>query len=207
MLGEPGVSLLGFYDGPDPGTALDAFNHGTTFTDGWEVREFADLVTSAPANATSGTRGLFHTVSVQNLTSSVMSQVINQTKYWGSRPLRSGVFISYDVEPFAFDYSRNAVDSAWPHKSNALPINIYYAWTSATDDSYYHDAALESAQILTQTAKADGQQELPLYPNYCLADTPVTQMYGSNVQRIASIAKAIDPDNIMRFLTTFFKFE
>ena len=209
VLGEPLVSLLGFYDGPNPGNALDAFNHGTPLTNQWKVRDFGNLVTSTPSNDTGNTRGLFHTVSVKNLTLPIMMQVINQTKFWGTRLLRSDTFISYDVEPFAFDYSRNAIDSAWPHNSNGLPINIYYAWALPTDDDFYHAAAIESARVLTETAIADGQQldGLSLYPNYALAGTPVAEMYGGNVQRLASVEQAIDPNNVMKDLTTFFDFE
>ena len=208
LLGVMEVSLLGFYDGPNPGDAFNAFKIARPLDNGWKVRNFDSLVRSSPSNDTGNTRGLFHTVSVKNLTLPIMNQVINQTKYWSAHLLRSGVFVSYDVEPFAYDYSRNAVDSAWPHTSNGLPINLYYTWTLAADDAYFHAAAIESARVLTDTAIADGQQldDVTLYPNYALYDTPVAEMYGANLARLASVEKAIDPNNVMKNLTTFFNF-
>lgn len=37
----------------------------------------------------------------------------------------------------------------------------------------------------------------PLYGNYALADTPLEAMYGANVERLTSIKKKVDPENVM----------
>lgn len=212
LLGSTGVSLLAFYDGPDPGTTLAAFDGINTFTEGWGPKSFSDLVRSSPANATAGQRGLFHTVSLQRYSEPLLQQIANQSHYYGTRPFRSGSFISYDVEPFAENYGRFANangGSSWPHSTSPLPLNLYFAWTSALDDDYYKQAALEPARIITEQAIAEGQDlsSFSLYPNYAVAGTSATVLYGEQNAATLRAAKAkYDPTNIMG-QTTSFSFE
>jgi len=206
------VSLLGFYDGPDPGKTLSAFDGLKTFTDGWGQMSFGDLVRSSPANATANQRGLFHTVSLQSYSEPLLQQIANQSNYYGTRPFKSGSFISYDVEPFLENYGKVANSnggSAWPHASSPLPLNLYFAWTDPLDDDYYKSAVLATADLLTKQAKAEGQDlsSYTLYPNYAVTGTTAKQLYGSKNAATLRAAKAkYDPDNVMA-LTTFFSFE
>lgn len=215
-MGVPGVSLLFFYDDENPGTAVDYFNAPSTsakpFTDSWKAQSFSDLVRATPSNATAYTRGLFHTVSLESYSLPLLQQIANQSAFWGSRPLRSGTFISYDVEPFLKDWAKNAEGQgkagAWPHETSPLPLNIYYAWTNPLDDEFYRNAAIESAALLTSQAKAEGQQidDMYLYPNYALSGTPTVQIFGEeNTARLSSLQKQYDPSGVMDH-TTYFDF-
>lgn len=214
VAGIPGISLLGFYDGPSPGDALSAYfdapaTTAKTFTDGWKSQSFTDLVRSAPANATAGTRGLFHTVSLKSYSLPIIQQIANQSVYWGTRPLRSGVFISYDVEPFLQNWSDgHAQDAAYPHKNSPLPLNLYFAWTNPLDDAFYAAAAKESARLLTDLANSEGQNlsQYTLYPNYAIAGTSPADLFGQqNAARLAQLKQQYDPSNVMG-LTTYFSF-
>lgn len=40
-------------------------------------------------------------------------------------------------------------------------------------------------------------EQLSLYGNYALGDTPLEAMYGVNVERLARIKKVVDPKNVM----------
>lgn len=171
------------------------------------------MVRATPSNATGGTRGLFHSISVQKFSLPLLQQIANQSAYWGTRPLRSGLFISYDVEPFLQNWANNAdgkgKTGAWPHDKSPLPLNIYFAWTSPLDDGFYRDAALESARVLRDFARAEGQdlEGLYIYPNYALAGTPSAQVYGTeSALRLTSLKKVYDPSNVMG-LTTYLPFQ
>lgn len=209
LLDSTGVSLLAFYDGPDPGTAFSAFDGLSTFTDGWGNMTFSDLVRSAPSNVTAGLRGAFHTVSLKSYSEPLLQQIVNQSHYYGTQLLKSAFFISYDVEPFLATYGKYADKlgpSAWPHSTSPLPLNLYFAWLSPSDDDYYRQAIVESANLLSNQAKAEGQDlsSYSLYPNYAITGTNATQLYGdANAATLRKAKAKYDPQNVMG-LTTFF---
>ena len=60
-------------------------------------------------------------------------------------------------------------------------------------------AIRESTDNLRAVALKDGQdvKEAALYPNYALFDTPLEDMYGTNVQRLRAVRRAIDPEDVM----------
>ncbi|PWY97599.1 FAD-binding domain-containing protein [Testicularia cyperi] len=210
VLGQPGVSLLGFYDGDSPpAEAFAAFNQdkASTFTDDWSSRSFIDLVRSAPSNLTSGQRGAFHTVSLQRYSKELLNLIVSELKYYGTTGLlKSATFISYDVEPF-LPYSQYATDSAWPHSTNALPLNIYFAWTDPGQDAFWQAAIKATANKIAAQAKAEGQKldNLYLYPNYAVTGTDPAAIYGPNLARLSALRKQYDPKDVMG-LTTFFPF-
>lgn len=170
---------------------------------------FLDLVQSSPSNITSGHRGLFHTVSLQRYSEPLLKQIVNQSNYYGSQVSgESNFFISYDVEPFLNTYGKGRFGSAWPHNTSPLPLNIYFAWFSSNDDSFFRKAAIDSANLLTNQALAEGQElsSFSLYPNYAINSTSATQLYGTDNAAILQKTKVkYDPDNVMG-LTTFFDF-
>ncbi|KAI0752556.1 FAD-binding domain-containing protein [Daedaleopsis nitida] len=205
VIGEPGVSLLMFYDSPTPPDGIfDDFLAIPYFTKDVKTRPFLDLVTVAPSNATGGTRAIFHTVSLLEYTPTIMEAVLNETKVWGPKlSLQSGTFISYDVEPFLSSLFTHAPEgsSAYPpsRSRGLLPLNIYYAYTDVTEDDTMHDAARQSAAQLTQVAVAAGQDiaDAALYTNYAIYDTPLERMYGDNVGKLQALKAKYDPGNVM----------
>lgn len=210
VLGQPGVILLGFYDGPTPpANAFAEFDksQARTFTDDWKTRSLLDLVKSAPSDLQGGQRGAFHTVSLEKYSKPLLDLIVSELKYYGSQSfLHSGTLISYDVEPF-LPYSQFAQDAAWPHKTNALPLNLYFAWTNPAEDAFWTKAIKDSAAKITAQAKSEGQNldNLYLYPNYAIAGTPSSELYGPNLGRLSQLKKQFDPQDVMG-LTTYFPF-
>lgn len=207
FLGQPGVSLLAFYDGENPpaGT-FDMFDSARPFTADWKARGFTDLVRSAPSNATAGHRGAFHTVSLTSYSQSLIEFIVAELNHYGSIGWQhSAFFLSYDVEPF-LDYPSKP--AAWKHDNSPKPLNIYFAWDSPLDDAFWRKEIVATADRITQKARDEGQKldGLLLYPNYAIDSTPIDRIYdAASRQRLRSIKARIDPTNVMG-LTTFFKF-
>jgi hypothetical protein len=115
---------------------------------------------------------------------------------------RSGILVSYDVEPFLSTvFSHTNSTTAYPPSRGRglLPLIIYYAWTAPFMDNEFHDAIRHSAAFLTDRASAEGQdiECAPLYGNYAIYDTPIERLYGDNMPRLRRVKAAVDPDNIM----------
>lgn len=210
LLGQPGVILLGFYDDPNPpaGTFAEfSTSEAQPFTDAWKTQTILQLVQGTPSDVQGGQRGAFHTVSLQKYSKTLLDLIISELKYYGSQTLlHSGTLISYDVEPF-LPYSQYATDSAWPHNTNALPLNLYFAWTNPAEDAFWTNAIKASAAKITAQAQSEGQNlgDLYLYPNYAIAGTPSSQLYGPNLDRLSQLKKQFDPSDVMG-LTTYFAF-
>ncbi|RDX52375.1 FAD dependent oxidoreductase [Lentinus brumalis] len=205
LLGGPGVSLLLFYDYPTPPAGIfDDFLAIPHLSKDVSTRTFSDLVQAAPSDATAGTRGIFHTVSLLEYTPNIMAAVVNETKFWGQRlSLASGSFISYDVEPFLPTLLSHAPEgsSAYPpsRARGLLPLNIYYAYGAEAADNDMYEAARQSAAHLTQVAVSEGQDvaDAALYGNYAIFDTPLERVVGSNLDRLKGLKAQYDPGNVM----------
>jgi hypothetical protein len=80
-----------------------------------------------------------------------------------------------------------------------LPLNIFYSWTDESFDDDFYKAARASATALSNVAMAEGQSVLgaPVYPNYAMFDTPLANMYGSNLPSLRSLKSVVDPKNVM----------
>lgn len=117
--------------------------------------------------------------------------------------MKGGIFISYDVEPFLSDiYTHNLDTTAFPpvRSLGLLPFNIYYAWISSIFDTDFQAAARASAATVRNAAIAEGQTAIagaPVYPNYAIFDTPLSDIYGSNLPFLQSLKATIDPTNVM----------
>ncbi|KAF7311780.1 FAD-binding PCMH-type domain-containing protein [Mycena indigotica] len=201
---QPGVSHIMFYDGPTaPSGIFDDFLAIPHFTKDVKTRSFLDLVQSAPSDATSGTRGAFHTVGLRSYSKTMIDAIINETIYWGAAlTLAGAAFVSYDIEPFLPSiYTHGTLPKAFPFTAEPfIPLNLYYAWAPSLTDGFFHDALRASAAHLTQVALADGQTGVdtaPLYPNYALIGTPLSRIYGSNLATMQAVKAIVDPTNVM----------
>ncbi|KAG5640496.1 hypothetical protein DXG03_008325, partial [Asterophora parasitica] len=204
ILGLPGISQLLFYDGPTPPAGIfDDFLAIHSFTKDISTRDFLSLVKSSPANATYGTRAIFNTVSLIDYTPSLLQAIVNETVFWGAHlTLKSGAFISYDVEPFLPSlFTHATTSSAYPPSRNIglSPLNIYYAWALELFDNDFHKAARKSAARIRELAIAEGQNVAgaAVYPNYAIYDTPVSELYGSNLPAMQALKARVDPGNVM----------
>ncbi|KAG6835290.1 hypothetical protein H0H93_003067, partial [Arthromyces matolae] len=135
-------------------------------------------------------------------TPALLDAIYNETVFWGAGlSLISGLFISYDVEPFFTSLFSHGDDSAYPpsRTQGLLPLNIYYGWgLSISDDAMQQAARLSAAQIKA-VALSEGQDisDAVVYPNYAIYDTPLEGLYGANVERLQALKASVDPDNVM----------
>ncbi|KAN0062193.1 hypothetical protein ACQY0O_005373 [Thecaphora frezii] len=202
MLGT-GAILLAVYDG-DPGhtnpfAAFDKVPYQALLGD-LKTASFASVIGGIPSALEAGHRGLFHSVMFERYSKPILDQIANQTQYYSKQMVRhSGSLVSYDIEPF-LKYRERTKEAAWPHSNDALPLNLYFSWDNAADDAFWLGAIKESARVLTQQAKDEGQKidEFWLYPNYLVKDTPVEKIYGPNLDRLRSIKKELDPQGVMK---------
>jgi len=104
------------------------------------------------------------------------------------------------VEPFLSTlFDHNTTPSAYPpdRTQGIFPINIYYAWLSPELDEEVYDAIRTSAQTLEAHAMNGGVTNAVVYPNYAIFDTPLVDLYGTNLPRLQAIKAAVDPEDVM----------
>ncbi|KAF9531543.1 FAD-binding domain-containing protein [Crepidotus variabilis] len=199
------AEMLLFYDAPTPPDGI--FNNFTSIpalqTD-VKTRSFISLVQASPSNVTTGQRGRFNTVSLQEITPQILDVITDEFLAKStSLLLGTGTFVSYDIEPFLSSaYGQSASTSAYPSTrgSTILPLNLYFAWLLPTSDSVFHDAIKESASTIAAAAITQGQNAVSsnvVYPNYATWDTPLEKVYGANLPRLEAIKASVDPQNIM----------
>ncbi|TRM63435.1 hypothetical protein BD626DRAFT_568837 [Schizophyllum amplum] len=214
VLGQLQVLQLMFYDGPEPPSGIfDSFLAIPHLISSVKTRTFFDFVQSSPSNLTSGGRAVFNTVSLESYPLDMIDFIANQTQAVGSKlSLHSGLFISYDVEPFLPSHLSHAAEgsSAWPptRAKGLLPLNLYYAWGSDLADDVVFDAIRESAQEIYDYASGEGGQDIagfPVYPNYAIFDRSLEDIYQGNIAKLSEIRARVDPYNTMA-LAGGFKF-
>ncbi|KAI0700209.1 FAD-binding domain-containing protein [Cytidiella melzeri] len=205
LLGEPGASVIIFYDGPSPPSGIfDDFLAIPALSTNVDTRSFLSLVQVSPSNATATSRGAFHTVSLLSYSADVINAVLNESIFWGTElGLASATFISYDVEPFlpsAFAKGTVQTASYPPSRSQTLlPLNLYYAWTLPDSDTLMRSAIVQSAEQLTKVALSEGQNiaNAPLYSNYAIDSTSLDRIYGNNLPLLKALKAQYDPKNVM----------
>ncbi|KAF8630782.1 hypothetical protein AX15_002730 [Amanita polypyramis BW_CC] len=210
ILKIPGITLLLYYDEPNPPSEVFAdFLNIPSFTRDVHERSLYDLIRSTLSNTTTGLRGTFTTVPLLNYSTNVVKAIQDQLNTT-CQSLDGPLFLSHSVEPFLPDIlSHNNVPTAYPPTRNKsyLPLFLYYAWIDKSRDGSISDGIKESAERIRDAAIADGQDiaSAPLYPNYAISGTPLTEMYGDNVDELMQLKQRIDPANVMG-LTGGFRF-
>ncbi|KAE8215081.1 hypothetical protein CF327_g1584 [Tilletia walkeri] len=164
-------------------------------------RTMANLTGAVPSDGVKGTRGTFSTVSLERLTPEILQTIKEEFKFYGTvAPLGAGIFISYALDSFTTSASYPASSSTgWPHTKHLSPMSLYFAWPLGLSDGLFYDAIRKSTNKIRQAAIAQGQNldDLYMYPNYALYDTPLEKMYGPNVARLTQISAKYDPSKVM----------
>ena len=193
--------VLLFYDGPNEPASFAPFKNIPAIVSDVKTRTFSSLVKSSPDQGTSGQRGAFHTLSTTGYTFAFIDAIRKESEFYGQLALtHSGVFISYDIEPFVKSYGQKATDSAYPHAKSPLPLFLYFTWLNPAEDAFWRGKIQESVDKLTAVAKAEGiyDPDLTAYPNYALGTYKGDQLYGSaNAARLRSIKAQVDPNGVM----------
>ena len=80
-----------------------------------------------------------------------------------------------------------------------MPVNLYFGWSSSARDADVAAMLLRSTTALRAAALADGQDiaDAAVYGNDALFDTPLEDIYGTNVPRLKEIRKKVDPKDVM----------
>ena len=104
------------------------------------------------------------------------------------------------IEPFLPTYFNHSQGGAYPHVPSSappLPVCIQFGWDLPSKDEYFINQTQSLTNALLQAAMDDGQDvEQILYPNYALDNTPLSRMYGNNVERLKIIRQLWDHDNV-----------
>ncbi|KAG6334915.1 hypothetical protein ID866_4176 [Astraeus odoratus] len=202
--GEPSLAGFLFYDGPNPPSGVfDQFLEIPHSSEDTTTRSFLDLVQSFPLNQTAGLRTVFNTISVADYPIELLQAIANETAHWNQTLLSSsGVFISYDIEPFLPTlFTHNTSASAYPasRARAVLPLNLWFGWTDSAADGLMQDATRTSVRTLFNKAIELGQDiaQAPLYNNYAIYDTPLESIYGDNLDALHQIKGKVDPENVM----------
>ena len=97
--------------------------------------------------------------------------------------------------------SHNSAPTAYPPTRDRVyfPLALYAGWVDAKYDNDFYDAVRQSAARIRDIAIQDGQDitNAPLYPNNAIFDTPLSDMYGENVEKLRSLRQRVDPHNVM----------
>lgn len=197
------ASLNVFYDGPTPPDGLfDAFLAIPALSLDLKTRSFLSLLLSSPPTPNGLTRDLFATVDVPNFGAKIIDAIIDEALTLGPALTAnsSAQLVSYGMEPFLRGYltrKTRTSDSAFPpSRRHGMPLSISYAWTSAQDDDQLRAVARASAARIQRLASA-AAPPLGKYPNYSLFDTPIEQIFGSNVERLRRVVRSVDPHGVM----------
>ncbi|KAL7284767.1 hypothetical protein ACG7TL_002074 [Trametes sanguinea] len=198
------ASISLFYDSPDqPKSIFDDFLAIPNTAMDLKTRPLRDFVRTAPTNSTLGLRGVYNTVSVLNYTEHMLEAIVNETKFWGERLPPGASSVTYSTEPFLSSiFSHASVDSsAYPPNRSVgpSPLAIAFAWNDSSADAAIHDAARKSAAQLTQVMLSEGQnlQNVPLYGNYAIFDTPLEKIYGVHLPKLQALRAKYDPYHVM----------
>ncbi|CZS91406.1 hypothetical protein WAI453_011669 [Rhynchosporium graminicola] len=197
----PGAILLLHYDGPNRPASFSAFESiGGLSISTVRTQSFASFTNSIPSKLGAGHRGSFHTLMVTGLTENFIKAVYNESSHYGSLALlNGGTSLSYDVEPF-LKYGEHATDSAFPHASSPLPLNLYWVWELPSKDAFWRNAMQQSVKTLTEVAKREGifNEQDPVYGNYAQDIYSGAQLYGpKNAERLKTIQRKYDPTGVM----------
>lgn len=129
-------------------------------------------------------------------------------QYWAANlSSKTGIIISYDIEPFLDDYlTHNKLPSAYPPDSardpnvSTTPMNIVFGWVDPAYDADFLAAITETAsRIRSLVVSEQGAQyeNSPRYNNYAIYDTPLSVIYGDNLPVLEKLKKKYDSQGVM----------
>ncbi|KAG9092275.1 hypothetical protein FS749_015870 [Ceratobasidium sp. UAMH 11750] len=201
--GQTGITLLMFYDGPNPPAGIfERYTSIPSASSDVSTRSMSSLVKANIANSTYGFRSTFNTISLKNYSLPLLNQIQNQSMYWGEKTaLHGGIVVSYSIEPFLLSLKTRRKGGAYPHDDFLSPLNLDWSWIGKSNDAFIINSAKESLRVILDQAIAEGQDVAGAkqikYGNYAAADEDLSSLYGPNLARLRSIKKQYDPNNIM----------
>lgn len=213
---QPLLAIQTYYDGPQPPSGtFDAGLPPKTILepllDTWGPNKMTEIVQSSPSNLTIGLRGCFHVASLQYYTKTILDVALKEIQKLNDDLLHSGFYFHFAIEPSGKNYGAYADpinSNPFTYYKSPQSLQFYFGWISALDDEFYFQAIKDIVKLVQAQARLEGQQieELQIYSNYAIFDTPAQDLFGSvNLARLRKIKEKYDPKQIMR-LTTWFEF-
>ncbi|KAG6810664.1 hypothetical protein H0H92_010846 [Tricholoma furcatifolium] len=146
VLGQLGVALILFYDGPTPPPGLfDKFLSIPSFTRNIKTRSFLSLVEATPVNTVRGLRMAFDSVPIAHYTPRLLDTIVNETVFWGKQlRLKGGLVTSYDVEPFLPSIFTVGLDAT---STPSTPFSISTSGLNATSIPFHSSFPVRDINI------------------------------------------------------------
>jgi len=120
-----------------------------------------------------------------------------------------GVRVSFEIWPFHKD-AFNGVeqgDSAWPHEEGNVfgPMVGWFEWSGRDKDEFWLDKISASPEKLRKVALEEKctTEDLPSYLNITLEDTSVKAIYRDHYEKLKSIRRECDPNDVMGLAAGF----
>lgn len=120
-----------------------------------------------------------------------------------------GIRVSFDIWPFhkkAFDGVRRE-DSAWPHEEGKVfgPLVGWFDWSGKDNDKYWLKKIANSLEALRKVALQENctTEDLPMYLNITLEDTPVKDIYRDHYEALKPLRLECDRNNVMGLAAGF----
>jgi len=112
-----------------------------------------------------------------------------------------GKMVVIDAWPFLPSMFDNSTPAAWPHKKGQPngPLIVCFQWEGENNDAYWIGLLMQILQSIQKVAKQEGctHDQLPVYCNTSLADTPVENIYKNNLWKLRRIRAKYDPNEMM----------
>ncbi|KAH7920995.1 FAD-binding domain-containing protein [Leucogyrophana mollusca] len=112
-----------------------------------------------------------------------------------------GLTAHYNLWPFLPTIYDHSSGGAWPHDKGYpyTPLLVYYLWEEDADDKFWIKHMKDAIKRIHDVAIAQGcsKADAPIYCNITLEDTPVSDIYRGNLERLKSIRAMYDPGRVM----------
>ncbi|TDL24028.1 FAD-binding domain-containing protein [Rickenella mellea] len=212
VFGQFSSSIDLFYDAPSvPPGVFDEFLSIPSVKSDVKTRKFTEFLSTTFGNGDLGI-GPFkvaqNVIPVLKYTIPVLNQMVNQVTTLGASLTQkfngSVVVVTCSAEPFTLPFAHSK-GGAYPHPPSrqvtpGSPFIAVQATADPTQEAILANSVKQLSHAVQATAVQEGQSRWDdlLYPNYAIAGTPLTLMYGSNVPRLNQIAKNVDPRGVMQ---------
>jgi hypothetical protein len=111
----------------------------------------------------------------------------------------------YAIEPFMSTILSHGSASAYPVSREflLLPTALTSYYTDPATDAFFQSFVQESTGYLQKVALEMGdalpldREDVVVYGNYANADTPIENVYGSNIEKMKEIKRRWDPEDVM----------
>ncbi|KAF7337196.1 Bifunctional solanapyrone synthase [Mycena sanguinolenta] len=120
-----------------------------------------------------------------------------------------GIRVSFEIWPFhknAFNGVRQG-QTAWPHVEGKVfgPLVGWFEWSGKKNDEFWLKKVANSLEELHKVALQENctTEDLPKYLNLTLENTPVKDIYRDNYEKLKSLRRKYDTQNVMGLAAGF----